>query len=527
MIPDKSNAALGLRDGKTIAGDLREMLREKGFTLYRLAALSRTKFPQRTAYHIRRNFYFQLRSGLSPALHQVLTLSELTGFSLSDCLRIFGFSLSEIPRLQALLPRPLTGRIDKDLVDRKKLLPLLRYRRPGVALSTATPLSQMLEPCGSYPAGVLMGSARDDFVYAKIGADDTLALPELLPGSIVRVDPSLVRSSFARKPTERCRNLFLVDHSRGLNCGRLRVTASNRVAFITDHPSLANVQFHIGTEARVLGVVDLELRFHPASEKPRGTANPDVATQWNPAPITLRSQQRPGAFLAAARLRAGLSFRSASKLSRLVAETLGDGRYFTSPGTLSDYEASNKPPRHIHKLFTLAILYCIGFEDLLRTFGIMLDNFDRSTATVGTKDERPGSFLENIQNQFGDLPLFLASELPALSGLAYVSLRDIFWLGRPADPLHPSLRGALFVLVNRRSKKPRRFTKMPAGEQPLYLFEERGGSLLAGSCAIEKGRLVLYSYPQSLPGERPIRRYIDADVIGQIVGIARSLVSPP
>jgi hypothetical protein len=525
MIPDESHAALHPPDGEAIAVAVREMLRARGFTLYRVATLSRTRYPRQAAYHIRRNFYFQLLSGLSPTLQQVLALSELTGSSLSDCLRIFGFSLSEIPRLQAVLPRPRTGWIDKDLVDPEGSLPFLRYRRGRVTLPTAAPLSQFVERSGSYAPGALMASARDDFVNAKIGTDDTLAYPELLPGSIVRADPRLVRSSLPREPGQRSHNLFLVEHGRGLNCGRLRVLAANRVSFVTDNSSLANVQFRIGTEARILGVVDLELRFYPASDRPHGTANPDVARPWNPTRIAPSAGQRPGAFLAAARLRAGLSFRSASKLSRSVAKSLGDDRYFTSPGTLSDYEASDKLPRHIHKLFTLAIVYCVGFQDLLRTFGIMLGNFDRTTGTQRTKDERPGGFLENMQNQFGDLPLFLASALPALSGLAYVSLRDIFWLGGQANSLHPSLRGALFALLNRRSKKPRRFSKMPAGMQPLYLLEDRGGSYVAGSCGIEKGRLVLHTYPQT--EGRPVRCYIDADVVGQIIGIARSLVAPP
>jgi transcriptional regulator with XRE-family HTH domain len=544
MIPDPTNAPplVAPRDREVTAEAVRELLRVNGFTLYRVAALTRARYPHQAAYHIRRNFYSQLRSGLSPTFQQVLALAELTGSRLWDCLANFGFSLSDIPRLQAVLPRRRTGLIDKDLVDPQGLLPFLRYRRPGATLPATAPLSQLLEPSGSYPALPLIAPAHGDFVYAKIGTEDILAFPELLPGSIVRANPRLVGSFLPEAPSQRSRPLFLVEHRRGLNCGRLRVRGPNRVAFVTSDPSLANVEFRLGTEARILGVVDLELRFRPASGRRRGTVDatarisPDLAEPWNPKRIETRTS-RSGALLETARLRAGLSFRSASKLSRVVAKILGDDRYFASSSTLSDYEAGDKLPRHIHKLFTLATVYSFAFRNLLRSFGIAIDDLGNTTAALETKTSRArirqtkeelrDGFFEKVRNEFGHLPLFLANALPTLSGLAHISLRDVFWFGGETNPLHPSLRGAFFALVNRRSKKPRIFSGMPLCTQPLYLLQQRGGSYLAASCAIENERLVLYAYPQGFTEVQPVRRHIDADVVGQVVGIARSLLSPP
>jgi transcriptional regulator with XRE-family HTH domain len=545
----KATPFLAPRDHQATAKAVREMLRGKGFTLYRVAALARARYPQQAPFHIRRNFYFQLRSGLSPTFQQVLALSQLTGSRLWDWLALFGFSPGDIPRLQAVLARPRTGLIDKDLVDPQGLLPLLRYRRPGVTLPAAAPLSQLLERSGSYPSISPVAPTRGDFVYAKIGTADALAFPELVAGSIVRADPRLVGSSLPGAPGQRSRRLFLLEHGRGLNCGRLRVNGPLRVAFVTSNLSLANVEFHLGTEARILGVVDLELRFRPASGKRRGIANAaprissGLAEHWNPKRIETRAGLRPGALLKTARFHAGLSFRSASKQSRVIAKALGDDRYFASPGTLSDYEAGDKMPRHIHKLFTLAILYSVALRDLLGCFGIALDDFGDTAVTQKTnvslaqrtsparipptRDELRDGFFESVRNQFGHLPLFLGSALPTLSGLAHISLRDVFWLGGEVNPLHPALRGALFVLVNRRSKKPYIFARMPLWTQPLYLLQGRDGSYLAASCATENGGLVMYVYPEDSTEAQPARRHIDADVVGQIVGVARSLLSPP
>jgi len=553
MIRDQYHAAPfpfhAPREREATAEAVRNILRAKGFALYRVASLARARYPHQAAYHIRRNFYSQLRSGLSPTFHQLLALSELTGYRLWDWLAVFGFSRGDIPRVQAVLPRPRTGLIDKDLVDPQELVHFLRFRRPGATFPAIAPLSQLVENFGSHPASILIERTRRDFLYAKIGAEDAIAFPELVSGSIVRADPRLVGSLLPRASGEISRHIFLIEHSRGLNCGRLRVLGSNRIALVTSDAQSASLEFKLGTEARILGVVDLELRFRPATGKRASRAAdidipPDLREPWKPTGIEMPTdRERPSGLLKKARLRAGLSFRSASKLSREIAKILGDDRYFASYGTLSDYEAGDKLPRHIHKLFTLSIIYTLAFRALLGSFGIALDEGGRNAITSETStspglrvtrrrvrrrnEEQSHSFFESMQKQFGDLPLFLVSALPSLFGLSHISWRDIFWVGGQTNPLHPSLRGALFVLVNRRSKRPRIFSRTPLWNHPLYLLQNRDGSYLAGSCAIEGGRLAVFAYPQGFAERQPVRRHTDADVVGQIVGVARSLLSPP
>ncbi len=165
MTPDETNAAPPLAPGnhKATAKAVREMLRARGFTLYRVATLVRARYPRQAAFHIRRNFYFQLRSGLSPTFQQVLALSELTGSPLRDWLAVFGFSLGDIPHMQAVLTRPRTLLIENALVDPQTLIPFLRYRWPGTAFPATAPLSQLLERSGSYPAVFFLARARERF----------------------------------------------------------------------------------------------------------------------------------------------------------------------------------------------------------------------------------------------------------------------------------------------------------------------------------------------------------------------------
>jgi len=65
----------------------------------------------------------------------------------------------------------------------------------------------------------------------------------------------------------------------------------------------------------------------------------------------------------------GFSFREASAMSREVANLLADLRYFTAPGSLSDYEGAI-PPRHIHKLITFCVVYALDLHTILQNLAM-------------------------------------------------------------------------------------------------------------------------------------------------------------
>jgi hypothetical protein len=238
-----------------------------------------------------------------------------------------------------------------------------------------------------------------------------------------------------------------------------------------------------------------------------------------------------------------LSFREASELSYEVVHALGDQRYFMSPGSLSDCEASDSPPRHIHKLFTLCVLYSISFAELMNSFGFPLvgstsdpipavwmgrKERKRSAnrrATVAAKAaEKP--FLDGLVERFEEIPFFLRSAIPAVSGLARISLHDVFWTGGQTQPLHPSLAGALFLIVNRLRKTPVAFRRKSMWDQPLYLLRKRDGTYRSASCSLEEGSVVVHPYSEAFIRPERLRVGVDAEVVGQIVAIIRSLLPP-
>jgi hypothetical protein len=134
----------------------------------------------------------------------------------------------------------------------------------------------------------------------------------------------------------------------------------------------------------------------------------------------------------------------------------------------------------------------------------------------------PSLFLDAMERRFGELPYFLHSVAPSLFGLPDLSLRDVFWAGDNQTFVHPHLAGTVFLVVDRRQKRPRPSLSCPKWAQPLYVLQHRNGSNLIGYCSLQNGLLILRPAVGSLPRLLRLRNRIDAEVVGRVVGIVRS-----
>jgi hypothetical protein len=241
-------------------------------------------------------------------------------------------------------------------------------------------------------------------------------------------------------------------------------------------------------------------------------------------------------------MRLGLSFREASFVSRRIAGLLSDQQYFAAPGTLSDYETLSAPPRHIQKIITLCLLYCLDFHQFVRASGLPLDHagsepipdalvlrqVPRGSHTLRAAGEERSvqehsGFLSSITMQWEEIPLFLRHSLNEITGLKNFSLSDVFWVGGNKPPLHPWLIHAAFVVVNRRVKRPASSTGNTVCGQPFYLILKRDGGYLCGRCTLDDGKLTVQAYPGGPVGTQQFRNGIDAEVMGQVTSIVRRL----
>jgi hypothetical protein len=482
-------------------------------------------------YFLPHHLYFDLRSGsFRPSIYQICALSRISGYRVADWLRVFGFDLEDITRLQIELPAKRTFVLDTSLTDQNEWISWLHNRLLGEPIPSITPIARLLE-WGPRKRIAAVTQFQRHFIYAKVGVEDVFAFPELSPGSIVRVDPHVAADLAGRQNSSISDRLFLIEHSKGFCCCRIRILGSGVIVPFDNGLSYAQVELHCPHEARLWGAVDLEFRPLLGGEEPK--VPKDLARHWKPQ--RLPTLEDFGQLLKRSRTRMKLSVREAATMSRIIAETLKDDQYSTSPSSLSDYELRNIPPRDFHKMITLCSIYGMQFESVMKRMGVdvaevgtesMPDRFlSRGEPTVAAKrgdlETIGAGFVEKLLGESHEIPLFLRGSLGHFAGPAHVSLDDFFWVGGDDDPLHPFLADGLLAMVNRRRKTPFHFAAKPWWQQPLYIVLMREGVYLACCCSVENGMLVIHPYSRDFHRSAQYRLHQDAEVVGQIVAIMR------
>lgn len=516
-----------------IAERVRSILASKKLTLHQASERSAATFGRLSPHYLPHNLYYDLRHGsVSPSLFQLSAFSRISNYRLTDWLQVFGFDVEAIPRLQIQLPSRRTILLDSSLTDPNEFIPWLRNLPGSTPAAAVTPLSQLLEWTSPRRLGSLAGLKDKGFLYAKIGYEDALAFPEVLAGSIVRISPEVATDLLKPINTAGSRNLFLIEHAKGLCCCHIQAVGGGRIAAISTQLPYAQVEFKVPEEARLIGLVDLEIRSLLRPQQPEVAK--DLAKRWKPAVLAPEPSQL-GSLLRRARLRMGLSFRAASAISREIADVLGDERYFIAPGSVSDYETQDIPPRHFHKILTFCAAYSLRLNAILEVLGISVQEAGQkpmpdilvgrplTTAVEAAAEmdevERTGFFGELV-TEFGEIPFFLRGSLKVLCGLTRPSLRDFFWIGRMRSASHPYLEGGVLAVVNRQKKKPNNCGAKPLWQQPLYVILSRDGTYLCGCCSRENNSLVVHTYPGGVHQREQFRNR-DAEIIGQIVSVAR------
>lgn len=496
--------------------------------------MSRSGAPYGPLHHVPHNLYGVIRKRqFSPSLYQIAALSLLSGYRFVDWLRLFGFSLRDVLRFQIFFPALRTVELDAGIYHSHDRIPMFQDLAPGVFDAPLTPLGQWLSSARSRPADAISRATRLPFRFVKIGSRDAFSFPDLLPGSIVRVNPSSKRHLKIPYGKTAGKNLFLVEHGRGYLCSRIFRPERNRILLCSKHLPYSSAELELGTQVALVGTADMEFRRTAKSENP--VVPRSLGGYWKPLALPPGLPTgNVGEFIRRARRRSGLSFREASKRTRVIARILRDARYFCAPGSLSDYETWKTPPRHVHKLISICAAYYASAAECLEAAGVPLasagelpmpPHFLGDSEPEGKIDIAASQslFMTELARRFRELPYFLFGVMPSFFGMPDLSIRDIFWSGGMECFIHPYLKGAVFLVVDRKKKVPRSSLTCPKWAQPLYVFLRRDGSYVCGSCVRMNGILAIQPFTAGLPKLLRLRNRTDAEVVGQIVGIVRRL----
>ena len=106
------------RSNGELAERVKSILASKNLTLYQVSERSAELFGRSSPQYLPHNLYYDLRQGsFSPSLFQLFAFSRISGYRLVDWLRVFGFDVEAIPRMQIQLSSKRTTLLDSSVED--------------------------------------------------------------------------------------------------------------------------------------------------------------------------------------------------------------------------------------------------------------------------------------------------------------------------------------------------------------------------------------------------------------------------
>jgi len=245
-----------------------------------------------------------------------------------------------------------------------------------------------------------------------------------------------------------------------------------------------------------------------------------------------------GANLRALRERLGLTMREVETASTRIAERHANDEFVVSPSRLSDIETKGSVPS-IFRLYSLAVTYRCDVREVLSWYGIDLglsaadlnlslpprSHFTETqqgafavrmpTRLDPAFDPRHSSNLSRMVEQWGLVPL---AHLANFSNEKYT----YGYIGSEDFTMYPLLPPGTFLQVDESRSQVQQRIWRSEYERPIYFVETREGYTCCW-CSLKGAQIVLQPHPLSPVAVRVLRHPQEAEVVGQVVGIALKL----
>jgi transcriptional regulator with XRE-family HTH domain len=231
----------------------------------------------------------------------------------------------------------------------------------------------------------------------------------------------------------------------------------------------------------------------------------------------------------------GLTMRDVENASLIVAQAHGSMEYLLPPSRLSDIETKGVVPS-VFRFYCLAAIYHRPARELLLLYGIDLEgtradwnssrpaNSHLVTLDIGQEvcetpvkmdpgfDLRETSDLGRMVQQWGTVPFSLLSSLSSQPyAYGFVGTEDF--------TMYPILQPGTFVQVDESKRVVVEHQWRSEYERPIYFVETREGFTCCW-CSSRLNSLVLQPHPLSPTPVRILKHPQEAEVIGQVVGVA-------
>lgn len=234
----------------------------------------------------------------------------------------------------------------------------------------------------------------------------------------------------------------------------------------------------------------------------------------------------------------GYTMRDVETGSLKVSRRLGNDEFAIPPSRLSDIETKGVIPS-IFRIYTLAAIYRSDYCEMLSWFGVDLNGIAADLAstrpsrshftqvsrsvTEATVPVRldPAFSLSKTTNfgrmveEWGVVPLtYLSNLADDRYTYGYIGSEDL--------TMYPILPPGSFVQVDETKNRVTEGVWRSEFERPIYFVETRDGFVCCW-CHVDSDRIVLQSHPLSPVRVRTLKHPQEAEVIGQVVGVAMRL----
>jgi transcriptional regulator with XRE-family HTH domain len=245
-----------------------------------------------------------------------------------------------------------------------------------------------------------------------------------------------------------------------------------------------------------------------------------------------------GQNLRALRDRLGLTMRDVETASSRIAEKHRNDEFSIAPSRLSDIETKGIVPS-IFRLYSLAIIYRRDFREILNWYDVDLNavsddldssmppksHFSHVLATVsvvkipvridpGFDPRRTANFGRMVE-QWGLVPLSYLEQFASRQfTYGYIGSEDL--------TMYPLLPPGTFVQVDETKTKVAESGWRTEYERPIYFVETRAGHTCCW-CTLTREEIILQPHPLSPVAARILKFPQEADIVGQVVGVAMRL----
>jgi len=227
--------------------------------------------------------------------------------------------------------------------------------------------------------------------------------------------------------------------------------------------------------------------------------------------------------------------REVENASLRIAARHNNDEYAIAPSRLSDIETKGVVPS-IYRLYTLGVIYRLDVREILACYGIDLNQLAQdlalslppkshraealpATTTIRVPirldpsfDSRRTANLGRIVEQWGTVPLAYLDQFSRDHyTYAYIGSEDL--------TMYPLLPPGTFLQVDETRNRVVQGVWRSEYERPIYFVETREGYTCCW-CTLQGDNIVLQPHSLSPVAPRVLRHPKDAEVIGQVMGIA-------